>query len=113
MQLDDLLQRYFATTDLSGVAPDTFAAGIEHCRVDLGLEEDRGKRFALWSFLHMFGSVPFQPCWQLRCLPAPPVMNRCPLELRSCGAVLPCPASLASSQAGDGFRFEELKELSS
>ena len=53
-----LLQRYFATTDLSGVAPDTFAAGIEHCRVDLGLEEDRGKRFALWSFLHMFGSAP-------------------------------------------------------
>ena len=53
MQLDDLLQRYFATTDLSGVAPDTFAAGIEHCRVDLGLEKDRGKRFALWSFLHL------------------------------------------------------------
>jgi len=58
MQLDDLLQRYFATTDLSRVAPDTLAAGIEHCRVDLGLEEDRGKRFALWSFLHMFGSAP-------------------------------------------------------
>ena len=58
MQLDDLLQRYFATTDLSGVAPDTLSAGIEHCRVDLGLEEDRGKRFALWSFLHMFGSAP-------------------------------------------------------
>jgi len=28
MQLDDLLQRYFATTDLSGVAPDTLSAGI-------------------------------------------------------------------------------------
>ena len=58
MQLDDLLQRYFATTDLSEVAPDTLSAGIEHCRVDLGLEKDRGKRFALWSFLHMFGSAP-------------------------------------------------------
>jgi hypothetical protein len=58
MQLDDLLQRYFATTDLAGVAPDTFEAGIEHCRVDFGLEKDRGKRFALWSFLHMFGSAP-------------------------------------------------------
>ena len=22
------------------------------------LEEDRGKRFALWSFLHMFGTAP-------------------------------------------------------
>ena len=58
MQLDDLLLRYFASTNLSNVAPDTLAAGIEHCRVDLGLEQDRGKRFALWSFLHMFGSAP-------------------------------------------------------
>ncbi len=58
MQLDDLLLRYFASTNLSEVAPDTLAAGIEHCRVDLGLEQDRGKRFALWSFLHMFGSAP-------------------------------------------------------
>ena len=57
MQLDDLMQRYFVATDLSGVAPDTFAVGIERCRVDLGLEEDRGKRFALWSFLHMLGSA--------------------------------------------------------
>lgn len=58
MQLDDLLQRYFASTDLSEVAPYTLAAGIEQCLVDLGLEQDRGKRFALWSFLHMFGSAP-------------------------------------------------------
>lgn len=58
MQLDDLLQRYFASTDLSLVAPDTLASGIEQCLVDLGLEQDRGKRFALWSFLHMLGSAP-------------------------------------------------------
>ena len=58
MQLDDLLQRYFASSDLAAIAPDTLAAGIERCRVDLGLEKDRGKRFALWSFLHMFGSAP-------------------------------------------------------
>ncbi|KEO86773.1 hypothetical protein INR77_05885 [Erythrobacter sp. SCSIO 43205] len=58
MQLDDLLLRYFASTNMAEISPDTLAAGIEHCRVDLGLEEDRGKRFALWSFLHMFGSAP-------------------------------------------------------
>ncbi len=58
MQLDDLLLRYFASTNLAEIAPDTLSAGIEHCRVDLGLEEDKGKRFALWSFLHMFGSAP-------------------------------------------------------
>ena len=58
MQLDDLLQRYFATTDLAGVAPDTFEAGIEHCRVDFGLEKDRGKRFALWAMLYLLGCAP-------------------------------------------------------
>ena len=58
VQLDDLLLRYFASTNLPDISPDTLAAGIEHCRVDLGLEQDRGKRFALWSFLHMFGSAP-------------------------------------------------------
>ena len=28
------------------------------CRLSATLENDRGKRFALWSFLHMFGSAP-------------------------------------------------------
>lgn len=27
-------------------------------RVDLGLERDRGRRFALWAVLHMLGSAP-------------------------------------------------------
>ena len=58
MLLDDLLQRYFATDNLSSVSPDAMASGIERCRVDFGLEQDRGKRFALWSFLHMLGAAP-------------------------------------------------------
>ena len=58
MQLDDLFLRYFASTNPPDIAADTLAAGIEHCRVDLGLEKDRARRFALWSFLHMFGSAP-------------------------------------------------------
>lgn len=58
MQLDDLLRRYFASSDLSSVSPETLASGIDHCRVDLGLEQDRGKRFALWSLLHILGSAP-------------------------------------------------------
>ena len=47
MDLDDLLNRYFATNDISQLSPDALAAGIERCQVDLGLEQDRGKRFAL------------------------------------------------------------------
>ena len=58
MELDDLLQRYFHHADLSSLGSDALASGIERCLVDLGLEQDRGKRFALWSFLHMFGSAP-------------------------------------------------------
>ena len=58
MQLDDLLQRYFATSDIASISPDALAAGIEHCRVDFGLTKDRGKRFALWALLHMLGSAP-------------------------------------------------------
>lgn len=58
MQLDDLMQRYFASTDLSAISPDALAAGVEHCRVDLGLERDRGTCFALWTLLHMLDSAP-------------------------------------------------------
>ena len=58
MLLDDLLQRYFATDDVSSVSPDALAPGLERCRVDFGLQQDRGKRFALWSFLHMLGAGP-------------------------------------------------------
>jgi hypothetical protein len=49
---------YFHDKDLSRVSPDVLASGIEHCLVDLGLEQDRGKRFALWALLHMLGSAP-------------------------------------------------------
>lgn len=58
MDLDDLLSRYFSTSDLSAVSPDLMVSGIERCQVDLGLEQDRGSRFALWAMLHMLGSAP-------------------------------------------------------
>ncbi|QPC99426.1 hypothetical protein [Qipengyuania soli] len=58
MQLDDLLRRYFATDDPHSIGPAALSAGIEHCLVDLGLEKDPGKRFALWSLLFMLGAAP-------------------------------------------------------
>lgn len=58
MDLDDQLRRYFGTTDLAAAGPESLAAGIEHMLVDLGLEKDRGRRFALWTLLHMFGAAP-------------------------------------------------------
>ena len=58
MDFDDQLRRYFGTTDLASLAPDTLAGGIDRMRVELGLEQDRGRRFALWALLHMLGAAP-------------------------------------------------------
>ncbi|MEG3154259.1 hypothetical protein [Sphingomonas sp. RB1R13] len=58
MDLDDLLQRYFGTSNLSAASPAVQAAGIDRLRVDFGLETDRARRFALWSLLYMLGQAP-------------------------------------------------------
>lgn len=58
MDLDDLLQCCFATSNLSQLNPDVLVTGIEKCQIDLGLEQDPGKTFALWALLHMLGSAP-------------------------------------------------------
>lgn len=58
MDLDDLLRRYFGCSDLSLITPSTQAAGVEYILVDLGLERDAGKRFALWSVLYLLGAAP-------------------------------------------------------
>lgn len=58
MDFDDLLQRYFGTTELTEVSPAVQDAAIDRLLVDFGLEKDRGRRFALWSLLHMLGHAP-------------------------------------------------------
>ena len=58
MDFDDLLRRYFGTADLAVLPAPALAAGIERIQVDLGLESDRGRRFALWAVLQMLGEAP-------------------------------------------------------
>ena len=58
MNFDDLLWRYFGTSDLSEVSPAVLEAGTDRLRVDLGLERDRQRRFALWSVLYLLGHAP-------------------------------------------------------
>jgi hypothetical protein len=58
MNLDDQLREYFGTADLAAIPPQGLAAGIERIQVDLGLERDRARRFALWALLHMLGAAP-------------------------------------------------------
>jgi len=58
MDFDDLLQRYFGTSDLAEASPAVRAAGVDRLRVEFGLETDRGRKFALWALLHLLGQAP-------------------------------------------------------
>ena len=58
MDLDDLLRRYFGTSDIAEVSSEVQAAGVERILVDFGLEQDRGKRFAIWSLLYLLAAAP-------------------------------------------------------
>ena len=58
MDFDDQIRRYFGTADIAAVPGEALTAGIERMQVDLGLERDRGRRFALWALLHMLGAAP-------------------------------------------------------
>jgi hypothetical protein len=58
MDFNDQLRRYFGSADLAALHPEALAAGIERMQVDLGLEKDRSRRFAIWALLHMLGAAP-------------------------------------------------------
>lgn len=58
MDLDDQLRRYFGTDDPTAIAPGALEAGIDRMKVDFGMEQDRARRFALWTLLYMLGSAP-------------------------------------------------------
>ena len=58
MDFDALMLRYFGTAEFEKVNAGALTAGTERMQVDLGLERDPGKRFALWSLLHLLGSAP-------------------------------------------------------
>lgn len=62
MDFDDQLRRYFGTDDLTTVTPSGLEAGVERMRVEFGMQKDtpdnRGRRFALWTLMYMFGASP-------------------------------------------------------
>lgn len=43
---------------MTSVPAEALDAGIERMRVDLGLEKDRGRRFALWALMQVLGAAP-------------------------------------------------------
>lgn len=58
MDFDDQLRRYFATEDLATVTPSGLEAGLERMKVDFGMEQDKGRRFALWTLMYILGAAP-------------------------------------------------------
>lgn len=58
MDLDDRLRHYFGTADMAALTPAALEAGTERMRVELGLEKDRPRRFALWTLMYMLGVAP-------------------------------------------------------
>lgn len=58
MQFDDLLRRYYGTTDIAAIAPAAREAAVERMRVDFGLEKDPNRRFVLWAFMAMQDAEP-------------------------------------------------------
>ena len=58
MDLDTLLVRYFGQSDLSAISEGAFGAGIDRLQVEFGLEQDRERRFGLWSVMYMLGVAP-------------------------------------------------------
>lgn len=58
MELDRLLYHYFKTADLADVDPDTLAMGCEQLALDFGVEQEGGRKFALWVLLDALGMAP-------------------------------------------------------
>ncbi|WP_109809050.1 hypothetical protein [Sphingosinithalassobacter portus] len=58
MDLDTLLHHYFGPEGLDAENPAALEAGISRLRTDMGVEQEPGRRFALWALLHALGVAP-------------------------------------------------------
>jgi hypothetical protein len=58
MDLDNLLLHYFATQDLAALSPDALARGREALAIDFGVEQEPGRKFALWVLMEALGFAP-------------------------------------------------------
>lgn len=58
MDFDQLLVGFFGTDEIADLPPEQLSDGIDRLRVQLGLERDGGRRFALWCLAYMLGVAP-------------------------------------------------------
>jgi hypothetical protein len=58
MDLDELLQHYFGTSEIAGLDEAAIDRARERLSIDFGTEREPGRRFALWTLLHAIGAAP-------------------------------------------------------
>lgn len=58
MDLDGLLNHYFGTEDFAALPPGALAQGREALAVDFGVEQEPGRKFALWVLMDALGFAP-------------------------------------------------------
>lgn len=58
MDFDALIRHYFGTEALDTLDEPALLRGIEHLTTDMGVEQEPGRRFALWALLHALGAAP-------------------------------------------------------
>jgi hypothetical protein len=61
MELDALLAHYFKTDDLASVDDVSLVLGCEQLALDFGVEQEGGRKFALWVVLDALGMAPCPP----------------------------------------------------
>jgi hypothetical protein len=58
MDFDELLIRFFGTAEIDTLDAARLNEGVNQLQVQFGLEQDDGRRFALWCLMYMLGVAP-------------------------------------------------------
>ena len=58
MDLDQLLDHYFGSSDPDAIAADRLESGKEQLALDFGIERDPSRKFALWTLMDALGFAP-------------------------------------------------------
>jgi hypothetical protein len=58
MDFEALLRHYFGTDAIETLDPEALELGIERLGTDMAVEQEPGRRFALWALLHALGAAP-------------------------------------------------------
>ena len=58
MDLDALLHHYFGTALLQALTPEALMRGKEALLIDFSIEQEAGRKFALWTLMDALGFGP-------------------------------------------------------